>query len=239
MMSASVSQAYKSQASVISKDKIRRATASHDPVILADIYKEEINIAIWQRSLSAALKRSVHDFILSNPRFQTAMTVNPQNALLNIRESLGSGISSSELSGLSGLSELSENIAELVDMFAYLFELSRVGLRLSVLESAMCPKFHVDRVPGRLVTTYQGIATEWLAHQDVDRSKLGLGSNGLPDSQSGLYKRDSNIQQLTVGDVALLKGELWKGNEHAGLVHRSPALLANESRLLLTLDFSD
>ena len=35
-----------------------------------------------------------------------------------------------------------------------------------------------------------------------------------------------------------LKGELWEGNETAGLVHRSPALAKDERRLLLTLDFS-
>ncbi|WP_297291060.1 DUF1826 domain-containing protein [Oceanicoccus sp.] len=33
-----------------------------------------------------------------------------------------------------------------------------------------------------------------------------------------------------------MKGELWEGNEGAGLVHRSPSLSAGERRLLLTLD---
>ena len=45
------------------------------------------------------------------------------------------------------------------------------------------------------------------------------------------------INKMTVGDVALLKGELWEGNEHAGLVHRSPLVPEGEKRLLLTLDF--
>lgn len=62
-------------------------------------------------------------------------------------------------------------------------------------------------------------------------------NNGKPDSQSGLYKNQHDIQQLSCGDVALLKGELWEGNQNAGLVHRSPSVDQGQNRLLLTLDF--
>ncbi|MFA0708241.1 DUF1826 domain-containing protein, partial [Vibrio sp. 10N.222.48.A3] len=56
-------------------------------------------------------------------------------------------------------------------------------------------------------------------------------------SESGLYSHESDIEQLSSGDVALLKGERWSGNENAGLVHCSPVTSFNETRLLLTLDF--
>ena len=39
--------------------------------------------------------------------------------------------------------------------------------------------------------------------------------------------------------VALLKGESWGGNQGAGLIHRSPQILEEKKRLLLTLDFID
>lgn len=211
-----------------SEVKIRRAAQGDEPRVLTDIYLEQNNMVIWKRELSETLKDSVDAFIKSNPNFQASMTVTPQTVLSSLSESLGD---STQL-------ELSENIAQLVEMFCYLFELKRVGLRLTVLNRAMCPKFHIDRIPCRLVTTFQGIATEWLPHQAVDRQQLGLGSNGKLDSESGLYKAANDIQQLNCGEVALLKGELWDGNENAGLVHRSPALPAGESRLLLTLDFS-
>jgi hypothetical protein len=143
---------------------------------------------------------------------------------------------------------LSKDIAQLVDMFCCLFDLKRAGLRLTVLDRAMCPRFHVDKVPCRLVTTYQGIATEWLPHQCVDRSKLGFGNEGMSDEKSGLFQQSEDIQRLYKGEVALLKGEGWEGNEGAGLVHRSPSMsasnqsiwanTASESRLLLTLDFN-
>jgi len=209
--------------------KVRRAALGNDPRVLTNLYLEETNIAIWQRQLSETLKKSVDTFIRSNPTFQLSMTVTPQSVLSSLSESLGD----------SCQMELSENIAELASMFCCLFELKRAGLRLTVLDRAMCPKFHVDKVPCRLITTFQGTATEWLPHHAVNREKLGIGSNGQPDHQSGLYRSHDDIQQLSCGEVALLKGELWVGNENAGLVHRSPALATGERRLLLTLDFSN
>ncbi|MGH1541272.1 MAG: DUF1826 domain-containing protein [Arenicella sp.] len=209
--------------------KVRRASWGKESLIFTDIYQEDINIVTWQRDLAQSLKDSVSEFLVSNPGFQSTLTVTPQSALSDIQKAFGS----------VDQSILVENIAELVDIFCSLFEISHAGLRLSALDRAMCPKFHVDKVPCRLVTTFQGVATQWLPHHAVDRTKLGLGSNGLPDKESGLYQRHDDIQQLSCGDVALLKGEVWYNNENAGLVHRSPALSAGENRLLLTLDFAN
>lgn len=228
MIAASANQGPEPDSCSVARGKRRFASRSKAPAVLADIYQEDTNIVIWERELPTELKDSIEDVSALNNGFETAMTVTPQCALSSISEALGT----------TTRSELSKNIAELVDMFCYLFELKRTGLRLATLNSAMCPKFHVDKVPCRLVTTYQGVATEWLPHQVVDRSKLGLGSNGQPDIDSGLFRDQHDIQQLNCGDVALLKGELWEGNEDAGLVHRSPTVPTGESRLLLTLDVS-
>lgn len=208
--------------------KSRFASRSDDPAVLADIYRENINIAIWQRELSHELQDAADSFVTSNGSFTSAMSVSPESALSSVTESLGT----------SPPCALSQSIAELVEMFCCLLGLDRAGLRLSVLSSAMCPKFHVDRVPCRLVTTYSGAGTEWLHHSAVDRSKLGVGSGGRPDRESGLMKSPDDIERLNGGDVALLKGELWHGNEDAGLVHRSPAVATGEARLLVTIDVS-
>ncbi len=194
---------------------------------LATIYQEK-NISIWRRDLSIAVQRNLEVLMKSGREYRAAMTVSPQNAEAAINELLGCGNQNHALS---------KDIAELVDMFCVLFDLKQTGLRLTTLDRAMCPRFHVDHVPCRLVTTYQGVATQWLPHHAVDRSKLGRGNQGLPDEQSGIYLNESDICQLTTGDVALLKGELWEGNENAGLVHRSPTVTEGEQRLLLTLDF--
>ncbi|MEZ8482112.1 DUF1826 domain-containing protein [Vibrio splendidus] len=202
-------------------------SASEQPTVLADIYQSDINIAVWQRQFDEDLTMAISEFIASNPSFSKSISLSPDKAYDKL-EFATDGTASKALL---------ENMAELVDMFCCLFDLEEVGLRLAVLNKAMCPRFHFDQVPCRLVTTYHGVATQWLPNESVDRSKLGRGSNGQPDCVSGLYNDESDIQKMASGDVALLKGERWSGNENRGLVHRSPVTSPNETRLLLTLDF--
>ena len=209
----------------------KHVSQGESPAIFTDIYQEDVNIATWKRDLSSETQDSVKKFLALNPKFQSEMIVTPQDVFSRVSESFDG------ISDVSNLTELKRDIAELTDMFCCLFEIEQVGLRLQSLDSVMCPRFHVDRVPCRLVTTYQGVATEWLPHEVINHTKLGRGSNGLPDSISGLYKNHNDIQKLNCGDVALLKGTLWQENGDLGLVHRSPELSSGENRLLLTLDF--
>lgn len=202
-------------------------SAGAQPTVLADIYNDKINIAVWQRNFNQELADAISHFVASNPSLSKSLTVSPETAYEQL---------DNKLLG-SAPKVLLENIVELVDMFCCLFDLKQTGLRIATLSNAMCPRFHIDNVPCRLVSTYQGTATEWLPNHVLDRSKLGHGNNGKPDSSSGLYTPESSIQQLTCGDVALLKGELWSGNENLGLVHRSPINASSETRLLITLDF--
>ena len=206
-----------------------RSVESNTPDVLADIYQDDVNIAIWKRSLSPSLLEAVERVLNTKHQFRFSASVTPKDTFESLYSALGAN---------DDAQRISEDIAELVDMFCCLFELERVGLRLTELDSAMCPRFHVDRVPCRLVTTYSETATEWLAQQDVDRSKLGLGNKGKSDEESGIYQDSQHINKLSCGEVALLKGESWLGNEGGGLVHRSPSLSNNKKRLLLTMDFN-
>jgi hypothetical protein len=196
--------------------------------VLTNIYKKEINIVTWKREPSSELTSAVNDFLNNNKTKAAVLAVTPENT----NEVLCNTFGDSET-----MMPLRNDIALLVDMFCCLFELKGAGLRVTILEQAMCPRFHFDRIPCRLVTTYQGAGTQWLQNDVIDRSKLGAGNQGKSDEQSGLFKQLSDINQLTQGDVALLKGEHWFENEGAGLVHRSPPVIAGERRLLLTLDF--
>ncbi|MCW8332580.1 DUF1826 domain-containing protein [Vibrio paucivorans] len=195
--------------------------------VLGDIYQEHLNIAIWQRSFGSEFKRSLQEFVDFHPQFNKSLSVSPRNALAALEKATDG----------SAPAVLLEDLAELVDMFCCLFDLEDVGLRIAVLSNAMCPRFHVDKVPCRLVTTYHGVATDWLPNYTLDRTKLGRGSNGQTDAESGLYADESDIQCMSTGDVALLKGETWIGNEDNALVHRSPINFSGEARLLVTIDF--
>ena len=197
------------------------------PAVLEHIYRDDAAIVIWRRELSQKLQTAAR-FLLQNRALKLSITVMPQDALVAI---------SAALDKPDKAMALSADAARLVDQFCRLFALSRARLSLSTLDRTMCPRFHVDRVPCRLVTTYQGPATEWLRHDAVDRTKLGLGNAGLADERSGLFAGKHAIQRLNCGDVALLKGELWRDYEGVGLVHRSPDADADRPRLFLSVNF--
>ena len=197
---------------------------------LGDIYQEDTNMVIWKRELDNAIQKAANVIIDTNPSLEISRVVSPDDTYAEIRNALGFS---------ENASIISKDVSNLVGMFCTLFDLKQVGLRLAVLDRAMCPRFHVDRVPCRLLTTYLGVATEWLPHHNADRSRLGIGNQGKPDEESGIMNSNKDIKYLNQGDVALLKREAWKGNEGSGLIHRSPKLNLNSRRLLLTIDFID
>ena len=207
---------------------IQRSVTDSDPQVLSKIYQTSTNIVTWQRELSTDILLAVDDLLKHQQTKAAVLAVTPENCDDVLCDTFGNS---------KTMLALREDISLLVDMFCYLFELKGAGLRITILERAMCPKFHFDRIPCRLVTTYQGSATQWLDNDVIDRSKLGAGSQGKADEDSGLFNDLNDINQLTQGDVALLKGEYWYNNEGKGLVHRSPAVKSDERRLLLTLDF--
>ncbi|MEM9622151.1 MAG: DUF1826 domain-containing protein [Pseudomonadota bacterium] len=207
----------------------RLSTFGETPSVLADIYHPENHLTVWQRALDLPYRDSASRLLELKPNVEVTLTMTPDNTAQRLIEALG----------VPHVEPLCQDMAEVVDMFCCLFNLRSAGLRLAALSRAMCPRFHVDRVPCRLVTTYSGAATEWLPHDEVDRSKLGRAGDGLTDLQAGLYTHEQDVSQLQAGDVALLKGELWEGNLGAGLVHRSPGVPEGTARLVLTLDIGE
>ena len=229
-MNTAKSISQQGSASHLTNPLFRRSTEGSDVGALTDIYRDDTNITVWKRPLPDELLSSVDAFIRTAVLKKAVLAVTAKDT----HEVLVSAFGEEQISHT-----LSDDIAQLVDMFCCLFDLKRAGLRLTIMDSAMCPKFHVDKIPCRLVCTYHGIATEWLPNHLIDRTKLGAGSLGETDEESGLFNNTNTIQRLSRGDVALIKGEYWEGNEGAGLVHRSPPIASGANRLLLTLDFID
>lgn len=199
------------------------------PKALTAIYQDNCNLAVWQQGVTKELVSRLSDSLVEYAFPSLSSIVEPAEARALIME---------RYHDLPDVSMFADHVALLVDMFCCLFDLKAAGLRLKKLDTAMCPKFHVDHVPCRLVVTYCGVATQWLAEANINRQKLGIASAGLSDEQAGIYNQAEAILQLNTGDVALLKGEKWLGNEGQGVVHRSPVVSANSSRIVLTLDFA-
>ena len=199
-----------------------------DPLKISEIYRKNINISIWQRELDSKLIQAGEYILQENPELQLSEVVDPGNINEILIKELGSS---------KELLTFSNDISNIVNMFCNLFELKKVWLRLDAIDQPMCPRFHADNVKCRLVTTYIGPATQWLSHHKVNRAKLGHGNEGKTDAESGLFSKNSDIQQLSPGHIALLKGESLDGNQGAGIVHRSPHEEGNYKRLYMTIDF--
>jgi hypothetical protein len=135
-----------------------------------------------------------------------------------------------------GFSHVASDVSNWAELLGEITGADRVGVRLHWVNSAMCPRFHVDHVTLRLVVTYQGPGTEFVSNEHVDRRYLGHASRGQADEVSGLLRSPACIQSAQTFDVVLLKGEAWPENRGRGAVHRSPHPDADGPRLILTLD---
>ena len=125
-------------------------------------------------------------------------------------------------------SVLLDQIAEASEMLGELLGCERVGVRLDTLNAPMCPRFHVDRIPCRMLITLSGVGTEWIPNSDVDWAVFAdTETTALP------VQADRQIQQLATGHWSLLKGGAWNDG-FSGVVHRSPHGVGE--RLLLSLD---
>ncbi|WP_232822359.1 DUF1826 domain-containing protein [Salinicola sp. CR57] len=120
------------------------------------------------------------------------------------------------------------DVCLMAEAIAYLFDAPQIGVRLRKLEGAMCPRFHVDNLGVRFITTYAGAGTEWLPDDAADRRGLGAAHPDKPD----IVRDPERIQRLSCGDLALMKGSSWIGNAGRGLIHRSPP----GQRLILAID---
>lgn len=123
---------------------------------------------------------------------------------------------------------LCDEIAEASEILGELMGCKRAGIRLESLNAPMCPRFHADHVPCRMLMTIIGLATEWIPNSDVDWAVFADLDTMAPPIQA-----NRSIQQLTTGHWSILKGGAWQ-DSFGGVVHRSPH--GTGERLLLTLD---
>ncbi|AZF24162.1 DUF1826 domain-containing protein [Pseudomonas sp. R3-52-08] len=200
-----------------------RQTRGQTPLALADILEDGVNLALWQRQLPLHIAEFAALVVALDEPLAEALVIelDREDSAPNLQ---GLAPHCRDLEGYDGFIA---DVSWLVSAFACLLGARRIGVRLRLLDRAMCPRFHVDHVPVRLITTYAGVGSQWLREGVMDRRRLSQ-----PDAEP-----TERIEQILCGEVALLKGTKWHGNEDHGLIHRSPALKANERRLILTLDW--
>ncbi|MBP8299679.1 MAG: DUF1826 domain-containing protein [Planctomycetes bacterium] len=200
---------------------------------LHEIHRHDVNLVVWHRAPERDLERFVTQH-LSAPRLREEREV-AAKTLEGPEWARGLLPASARRADPEGAAALLSDVRFLAGVMVDLFGASLLGLRLRHLEEAMCPRFHTDYVGVRLLVTYCGPGTEWLADEHTDRRHLGHRADGVPDERSGVLLPGATIRSVPQFAVALLKGEAWPGNEEGGVVHRSPDA-SRSPRLLLSLD---
>ncbi|KWV92041.1 hypothetical protein AUC45_12885 [Erythrobacter sp. YT30] len=108
----------------------------------------------------------------------------------------------------------------MADHYCAILDLGEVEVRLEVVTTNSCRKWHADYVKARLITTYVGSGTQWLTQADADRVKGG--------------EEPQWINSMSPGDVGMFKGKLATDTP---AIHRSPPIAGTgEKRLLLVLN---
>lgn len=112
---------------------------------------------------------------------------------------------------------LVEDVAALADIFASIMRARWLRLRLDVVTTNACRRFHIDAVTARLVCTYRGSGTQY-----------GISTDGVEPRR---------IFSVPTGGPIVLRGTLWPEGPRSGLLHRSPPIEGKgETRLVLVLD---
>ncbi|MTH97183.1 DUF1826 domain-containing protein [Roseibium sp. RKSG952] len=186
-----------------------------DADILSDVDAPGIAAAIWQR--------------IPDPDFQNWIDALPAGQLPDLRTTVPVHLAEAALlsaCGLAGMPDgpeqhrLASDAAALALIYSRILRCTHVRIRFDVSSGVMCPKFHLDNVPARLLCTYRGAGTEYVLenHQDDTR----------------------RIRSMRTGSAGLFRGRTWPGEERCRLLHRSPAVLAGSGpRLLLAIDTAE
>jgi len=204
---------------------LRRVT---DVAGLSALYDRTAHLILWARPVDRQLARFAAEVLAANDlRSENEVEVADVEAF----DPLPADVRSAAPAAAAAFAA---DVRELCAVFGELTGARRLGVRLVRLHGPMCPRFHTDHVGVRLLTTYHGVGTEWLAAEHVDRGFLGHRSEGRPDERSGLLRPGAVVHRMPEFAVALLKGEAWPGQTGFGVVHRSPSTQA--PRVLLSID---
>lgn len=107
---------------------------------------------------------------------------------------------------------LATEIGEMAALLALIVAAERLRVRLEVVDTDACRRFHADMVTVRLLATLRGPGTQWI-------------ETGRPDA----------IEDIQTGAVALFKGRLLI--EEPRILHRSPPIGGlGIRRLVLVID---
>lgn len=179
---------------------------------LRRIMRPGTDLVIWQREIRQGIVAELATLVLD--ALDDILFCSPTNTL---DEALSNALAEANYPDVP---DLHADIAMLARQQAALTSDNDIRIRLEIVETDACRKFHADYVKARTITTYLGSGTQWIETTTPD---LAGCVDGPP------------IRQIDTGAVAIFKGRLWE--ERPGILHRSPPIeSSNEKRVVLVID---
>jgi len=185
-----------------------------DPAILAGIREPGVAAAIWRRSRDPDFAAWIDALPPERlPRLRTLTTPD------HVARVVHAACDSAGTPEGPHRDRLASDAAALALILSQVAGQPLIEIRLEVVDTDKCRKFHVDQVRCRMLCAYRGAGTEYGAAQP--------GGEGSPDA----------VSRLATGQAMLLRGAHWPGPEFPGVLHRSPPVAGTgETRLLLVVD---
>ncbi len=125
-----------------------------------------------------------------------------------------------DIAGMGASAErrwLENDISDLAKLFAKIMQAPYLRVRLDVIETNACRKFHIDAIHARLICTYRGTGTQY-----------GIAVRG---------EEPKRVFTVATGAPMIMRGTLWPEAPAASMLHRSPPIAGKgETRLVLVLD---
>ena len=182
------------------------------PKGLASIKDSGCSAAIWKREPSVKFQNWIDGLDpVELPRVRVMLRAEM------VREAMTDLSNAYALPDCDERTMLIDDIAALAAMFSSIMDSRYLRLRLDVIETNACRKFHIDAVTARLICTYRGRATQY-------------GNDAIGGQPRAFH-------DVPTGSPMILRGTSWRSISEPGLLHRSPPIEGTgETRLVLVLD---
>lgn len=190
------------------------AARSADPDALSAILMPGINLAIWERKVAPEV-----------PDVKTLAEINDISLTAEADQVGAAMILALKEAGYPAevIGPLTADIAAHANRLAQLLVCDTLAIRLEVIETDACRRFHADYVSARLILTYVGPGTQWLDNVAAIRLRNGAAVETL------------DVRNVSAGQIALFKGRKWSPD--GAIVHRSPPIAdTGQRRLVLVID---
>ena len=185
---------------------------------LSKITSPGTSLIIWERNLDQSLINWLSK--MSADQLPSGRVLTDRQ---NIRDAIKTFFSNFKNDDQIEETLLANDIALLAEKYADITNSNKIDIRLDVIQTDACWKFHLDRVNYRLVTTYIGEGTQYVSPKNAD------------DALEKQTDYNGPIEEISEQDVAIFKGSCSK--KGAGIAHRSPPIKEKEgTRLLLCIN---